>query len=125
MAGYSPSLPLRRAGDYGYALNQDMIEVIRQNFKNLVLTNPGERMMIPDFGVGIKTFLFEMNDQTTRGNIRAALDSQVKKYMSFIGIKSVIYDVDEFNFPNSLGITIFYDVLPLNLSDILEITISA
>jgi hypothetical protein len=125
MAGYSPSLPLRRDSDYGYALNQNMIDVIRQNFKNLVLTNPGERMMIPDFGVGIRTFLFEMNDQTTQGNIRAALDSQVKKYMSFIGIKAVAFNIDEFNFPNSLGITIFYDVLPLNLSDVLEITIGA
>ncbi len=123
MAGFSPSLPLRRGGDYGYVLTQDMIEVVRQNLKNLVLTNPGERMMLPEFGVGIKTFLFEMNDQTTYGNIRARVITQVKKYMPFLAINNMVFDTDEFNFPNSLGVTIFYDILPLSLSDVLEITI--
>ena len=43
------------------ALTKTMMEVIKQNFKNLVLTNPGERVMLTDFGVGIRRFLFEMN----------------------------------------------------------------
>jgi len=123
MAGFSPSLPLRRDGEYGYALTQDLISLIRQNFKNLVLTNPGERMMMPEFGAGIKTFLFETNDTTTYGSIRSAITTQVQRYMPFIGINNILFDTDEFNFPNMVGITILYDILSLNLSDVLEITI--
>ena len=30
--------------------------MIKQNLKMLILTNPGERVMDPEFGVGIKQF---------------------------------------------------------------------
>lgn len=35
-------------------------EEISQKFKILLLTNPGEKIMMPEFGVGIKKYLFEM-----------------------------------------------------------------
>ena len=123
MAGFSPSLPFTRDDENGFALTQTMLEVIRQNFKNLVLTNPGERMMIPDFGVGIKTFLFEMNNQTTYGSIRSAISTQVATYMPFISIENVFFNTDEFSAPEILNISISYTIQPLELSDALELTV--
>ena len=38
----------------GYRLSE-LEETVRFNIKNIILTRPGERIMIPDFGVGIKT----------------------------------------------------------------------
>jgi uncharacterized protein len=127
MSGFSPSLPLRRDPTYvGFALNDTMLDVIKQNFKHLVLTAPGERMMIPDFGVGIRNYLFETNDPLTHSAIRSGLSSQIKKYMPFISILNV-----EFNdngsvlgdLSNSLQIIITYQILPLGLSDILLVEI--
>jgi len=125
MAGFSPMLPLIMDGEHGFELTQNMVEVVKQNFKNLILTIPGERIMIPDFGVGIRTFLFEMNDETTYGAIRSAITTQVKKYMPYIGIENVLFNVDEFNAPNSLNLAIFYNIQPLQLESVLELTIEA
>ena len=60
MQGYSPKLPLAydSTQDGNYALNKTLIDTIRQNLKMLLLTNPGERIMMPNFGVGIRTYLF-------------------------------------------------------------------
>ena len=121
MSGFSPSLPLRRDRQNGFALTQDMVEVIRQNFKNLVLTNPGERIMLPSFGVGIKTFLFEMNTAASYGNISAAIESQVATYMPFVSVNDVTFDVDEVSAPNTLNIVIFYTIVPLELADAIEL----
>ena len=55
MNGISPKLPLlvdKQDGPYG--LNKRLNQSIKQNFKNLILTSPGERVMIPEFGVGLK-----------------------------------------------------------------------
>ena len=125
MAGFSPSLPLRKDDSYGYALTTSMIQVVKQNFKNLVLTNPGERLMIPDFGVGIKRFLFEMNGESTYGSIRSAIATQVSKYMPFIKVIDVQFNVDQFSAPENLNVAIIYDIQPLDLTDILELTIES
>ena len=36
-------------------------EQIKANLLNLLLTYPGERINLPNFGVGIKNLLFELN----------------------------------------------------------------
>ena len=59
MAGISPKLPLTRDKQDGYALNKTELDSIKQNVKMVVLTSPGERVMDPSFGVGIRKYLFE------------------------------------------------------------------
>ena len=62
MSGISPKLPLATGFKNGvYELNTDVLQAMEQNLKNLVLTSPGERVMDPLFGVGLKNFLFEQN----------------------------------------------------------------
>ena len=47
--GYSPVIPLQRNAEDGfYVLTKTIAQNIQQNFKNLLLTSPGERVMIPD-----------------------------------------------------------------------------
>ena len=59
-AGISVKLPLRVTAEDGpYALTKDLVSTTKQNFKNLVLTSPGERVMDINFGVGIYGLLFE------------------------------------------------------------------
>ena len=60
MNGIGPELPLSRDEKHGvYSLIVSYREEVKQNFKNLLLTSPGERMMNPDFGVGMRRYLFE------------------------------------------------------------------
>ena len=99
MAGFPPKLPLTLDVDDGYALTKDLKELAKQNFKNLVLTSPGERIMDPEFGVGIRSYLFENNSVQTQGRIDARVRSQVQKYLPYINIESIQFDNIDVN-PN-------------------------
>ncbi len=93
MPGYSPKLPLQYSTDDGYyAMNKTTRETIRQNFKMLLLTCPGERIMVPDFGVGLRNFLFE---HFPEDQISSKIHEQVGKFMNFLKIKKISFQRDE------------------------------
>ncbi|HMB62775.1 MAG TPA: GPW/gp25 family protein [Eudoraea sp.] len=50
--------------DRGTVEMVDEEEDIRQSIQIIINTIPGERMMFPDFGCGIRSFVFESNDPT-------------------------------------------------------------
>ena len=57
MYGISPKLPVTVDDlDGHYALTKTIREAIKQNFKNLMFTIPGEKVMDIDFGVGLKRY---------------------------------------------------------------------
>lgn len=127
MAGFSPKLPLTLDVDDGYALTKGLKELAKQNFKNLVLTSPGERIMDPEFGVGIRSYLFENNSVQTQGRIDARVRSQVQKYLPYINIESIQFDNIDVNpnvSENFLGVRILYTIKKLAISDVLEIPIN-
>jgi phage baseplate assembly protein W len=120
MAGLSCKLPLTLDPNDGIALNKSYKELIRQNFKNLLLTIPGERIMNPDFGIGIKQYLFEMDSHAVRSQLSANIHSQAQKYLSYIEIKDISYVSSHENSSinaNTLGIIIDYIALPLDEDD--------
>ena len=122
MAGISVKLPLYISEeDAAYALNKTLKDTVKQNFKMLLLTVPGERMMNPDFGIGLQTFLFEPNDFGTQEKISARIQEQVQEYMPFLDVTEV-YTSDE---PGSLlHITISYTLLPTSEQDVLTLSLS-
>jgi len=101
-----------------------------QNLKNTLLTSPGERMMDPEFGAGIRKYLFEPNRAATYLNIEARIRNQVKKYLPFIGILGIKFghradapegpmgDVVDRDF---LGIKISFTIIPLGGAEILSL----
>ena len=92
MEGLGPLLPLSRELRHGaYTLITNYKDEIRQNFKNLLLTSPGERVMNTDFGVGMRRFLFENYVDAAHG-IRQRIESQVRKYMPYVVVQDVFFD---------------------------------
>lgn len=125
-SGLSPKLPLTKDPRDGYALNKTYVDLTKQNLKMLVLTSPGERIMYPDFGVGIRNFLFENIGEMTYSRIRERLSEQVQLYMPFVSIQQVdISEVKEGpaerNMSNSISIYIKFFIIPLELTTSLEI----
>ena len=115
MAGLAPKLPLRRHDLDGYQLIKTLEELARQNLKMVVLTNPGERMMDPEFGAGLRKFLFEQNDSQTHGEIEARIRSQVGAYLPYIKILKINFKTApgiEYA-GNFLGIAIEFFVIPI------------
>lgn len=119
MPNFSPKFPLNLTQEGTYESNTTIKEVVRQNLKNLLLTAPGERIMDPEFGVGLRNYLFEQNNLSTSSNIENKINLQVRKYMPFIQIQSFQPTINE----NELVITLKYFITALSETDILSINI--
>ena len=92
----------------------------------LILTVPGERIMDPSFGVGLKRYLFEYNGPETYSNISAKIHQQVAKYLPYISITNLNYstpDNDPDLFPHTLSLRISFNIVPLATEAALEIDV--
>jgi phage baseplate assembly protein W len=120
--GLAPRMPLRIGSKADYAMVLNYADLVKQNFKNLVLTNPGERIMDIEFGVGLRRFLFEMNGQSTYDEISARISQQVALYMPFLNVRSVQFGATDEGIDNSqVTIAIAYEIVPLNVQDVLSL----
>lgn len=126
LQGISPQLPLTYdESDGPYRLNKTLIQTIRQNFKNLVLTSPGERIMEPNFGVGLYNFLFEPLTGDTMDRLVEKITEQKNIYMPSINIEIIDFitsDEDSRLAFNEVQVLIQYNILPYNTRDELRIT---
>jgi|TARA_R110000822_G_scaffold17729_1_gene59392 phage baseplate assembly protein W len=124
--GISVKLPLTyNSSDGPYSLNKTTKEAVRQNFKNLILTAPGERVMDPQFGVGLRNYLFEQINDVLYSKIATRIREQVRSYIPFIFIEHISFESMDTNSamgPNEVQVFIKYNILPLDAEDTLSIT---
>lgn len=130
MSSYSVSLPLTQDSKDVFKQIKDFKSLTRQNLKMLLLTNPGERIMVPDFGVGLKRYLFEQTNGTIiynprantvtgndgvdlTSNIEDAIAFQINKYMNYITLINLSTSVQE----QALMITLEYSIPSINSTD--------
>ena len=119
--GLAPLLPIESSR---FELIQDYPTLVTQNLKMLILTNPGERMMDTNFGVGLKAYLFELNDEMTYEEITSRIRSQVAQYMPFVEIQQVAFKTPESDpslFPHDVRTSITYKILPLRTTGMLQL----
>lgn len=125
MAWLSPKLPLNRNFQTGYKLIKDYKELVKQNLKNLLLVIPGERMMDPNFGVGLRQYLFEPETPGLHEAIASRIQQQIMKYLSYIEIENIDITTpsgDPYMDMHTLDVRVEYRIIPLAISDTLEIT---
>jgi len=100
-----------------------------QNFKNLLLTNPGEKMMDPDFGVGLQSYLFENAHPSLYEDIAEKIRSQTDKYMNAIEIVDIRFtdgaewapDMQTSADAHSLYIQVAFKILPREIVNVLTL----
>jgi uncharacterized protein len=121
----APQLPLSVDSVFGYSMLETVRQTVQQNLKCLVLTARGERVMDPEFGVGIKKYLFENQGSETKTEIKINIRQQVAKYMPYIEIKQadVFYgsEISEDSNPNRINVSITYLVQSVGIGDILNL----
>ena len=96
-------------------------EQVKSNLINVLLTEPGERVNLPNFGVGLKNLLFETSIDTA--NLEARIDNQVQIYIPEITLISA-----ETNFSpdeHILYIKITYRYNPSNEVDAIQLNFNA
>lgn len=122
MSSLAVKLPVAKDSGDGFEMIKDFKTLIKQNFKMLLLTIPGERIMEPSFGVGIQRYLFEAFSQQTFSNIESKILEQTGIYLPVITIREINFEEDQIDY-NKLHIKIEYSIPTLNVKDLLEFTI--
>ncbi len=79
----------------------------KSNLINLLLTEPGERINLPNYGVGLKKLLFEQ--QINLDYLKQIIQDQTSRYISGIKVNNVQIQMSEDK--HSLFITITYQSL--------------
>lgn len=64
-------------------------EEIRANLMHLLLTNKGERFMMPEFGTDLLKYVFEPNDSKTITDLKLDLNVVIKKFIPNLQIDDV------------------------------------
>jgi phage baseplate assembly protein W len=122
MASYSVRLPLTLDDTDGFAMIKTIKDMVRQNLKMLILTNPGERIMEPDFGVGMKQFLFQNYSENVYSKIDEKIREQVSIYIPAVKIQDVkFYSIEEDS--SMLKFRLIYTIPAIAVNDLLDITI--
>ena len=122
MASIAVKLPLVRSEIDGFGMLKTIRATAKQNFKMLLLTAPGERIMDPMYGVGLKTYLFNNFTQITFAEIETKIKEQVSMYMPALQISEIQFTGSDFD-SNSLNVSITYYLPAIADTDLLEFTI--
>ena len=75
------------------------LRLIKNDLIQLLKTMPGERVMRPEFGVGLQLYLFELLDQGLETTIKNNIINAIEKYDQRIDISDVIITQPR-NMPN-------------------------
>lgn len=70
-------------------------KAVTRSIRNLILTNPGERLYQPDIGSGIRSLLFEPMSQFTANTLRKMIEDTIRKYEERAQILAVEVIPDE------------------------------
>jgi len=114
-------LPLTFSSVDGFTMIKSIKKLIRQNLRMLILTIPGERVMHPAYGVGLKTFLFSGFNASTYSEIDDKIREQIRAYMPMITIEDIIFMAEEQD-SSILSISLQYSIPNLSFFDILELS---
>ena len=76
-------------GQGGYFSKNYGVTLIRNNLRQLILCNKGERVMLPDYGMSLNKYLFEPLDETTFYLIKNDILSTLATYFSSVHVLGI------------------------------------
>jgi phage baseplate assembly protein W len=125
MSIYGPQWPLSKGEKDLYKMNESRLEQARFEIKNLLLTSKGENLSDPNYGIGIRRYIFEMNNPSIRATINREIRIQMIRYMDNIkfissDIQASADDIDS----NSLRIFITFSELGKEQEERMEIVLN-
>jgi len=90
----------------GLLRTQNGVQQIKSDLLVLLLTNPGERVMLPGFGTPLRKLMFEQNDETLIGLARQMIIDSIRTWEPRVTVQQLEVgfadDDDDLN-PNEEG----------------------
>ena len=96
-------------------------DAIKNNLINFFLTNPGERYLNPNFGGGLRAFIFEQITTDNLDFLREDINKKISNYFPNILVNELTVTGQPDT--NQITVVLKYSVSNTNITDILEIQI--
>ena len=113
--------PISFAGgkDAMFDMSYNLGVQIRDNLRNLLVTNSGERLMLGDFGANLKPLALEMTAEDTDTEAARRILLAVEKYMPYISLEDFEPSIERSDNDNVIQsqIRITYSVPSLGLTN--------
>jgi len=90
--GIKTPMQLGQGNDGIFAMHYKSADQIQDNFKNLLLTNWGERLSFYDFGANLKELTMELSSEDFDNQAMTRIKSATSKWMPFIDL--LFFDKD-------------------------------
>ena len=81
--------PVRPDPSTGRLSSINSMELVRQSIETILDTEPGERIMLPGFGCGLRRYLMEPNTLTTRTAMREDISAALSQWEPRISLTNV------------------------------------
>ena len=98
--------------------NYTTAAAIKNNLVNYFLTNPGERPLNPEFGGGLRAFIFEQITEDNLDNLKEKIQNDLETF--FPNITVIDLQVNGFEDRNTINTKLKYSVNQTNIVDTVE-----
>ena len=108
-------LPFRKSnGVEGYfASTSTTIESVKNNIRNIINTNQGERIMQPQLGINLRKYLFEQFSDEVVFSIQNDIVDTFKRWLPFVEIQDLQVNMsnrDDSIGKNTMNVTILFNI---------------
>ena len=80
----------KKSGRQLFHMNDNPVIHLKDNLRNLLLTEKGERLGMPEYGCGIRDFLFDLTSiPDYESVIIGVITEQIETYMPFLQINNI------------------------------------
>jgi len=92
--GIKTPMRLGQGSDVIFVMNFNIVDQIRDNLRNLILTNHGERMGLYDFGANLQELTLELASEIFDQEVLIRVNTAVSKYMPYITLETAEIGID-------------------------------
>ena len=110
-------LPLN--GPSVFKSNFQTKDAIKNNLVNFFLTNPGERYLNPDFGGGLRSFIFEQISNNAIQGLNEDITLKLQENFPKVNVDTL--DILREDDNNTIIVSLTYSVLNTNIKDNINI----
>jgi len=103
------------AGDYN---RESGLSLIRNNIEQLIQTEKGERVMLPQYGMSLKRFLFQPLTEELFTRIRHEIMTSIATFAPEVRIMKIrVIESDQINVEGGMGLTISLSLVATQLNN--------
>ena len=119
---HTPQFPLKIGDKALFEQVQETKNVVFFHLRNLLLTSPGEKISDPDYGVGLRRFLFENLTTGFLNNLVDTIDEAIRTYLIYIEIIRITVESPPDS--NAIKVSIAFEIPDLDIVEEFVIDVS-